>query len=103
VHIETAIESICRSNVQGEIDCGAAWNGMTHDGNEDSQEDVNSVKSLDSGRPSLALHNSSCLSTALKSDNGITLMDQQQEIQCSECNKHPIVGSSNGIEIRGFE
>lgn len=101
--IGTAIEAICSSNVQGQSDGGAAWNGVTHAGTEDSQEDVNSAKSLDSGRPSLALHNSSCPSTALESDNGITSVDQQPERHCSERNKHPAVGSSSGTESHGFE
>lgn len=101
--IGTAIEAICSSNVQGQSDGGAAWNGMTHAGTEDSQEDVNSAKSLDSGRPSLALHNSSCPSTVLEFDNGITSVDQQTERHCSERNKHPAVGSSSGTESHGFE
>eukprot|EP01018_Ginkgo_biloba_P017061 Gb_09128 [translate_table: standard] len=92
--IGTAIEAICRSNGHGQGDGGAT---------EDSQEGLNSDKSLDSGRPSLVLHGSSRPSTVQESDIGMTSVERQPDRQFSDRNKHLAVGPSSGPESQAFD
>ncbi|KAH9329441.1 hypothetical protein KI387_001549 [Taxus chinensis] len=102
--IGTPIEAYCRSKVQGQGDGGATSNSMTHPGAEDVQEGEHSAKSLDSGRPSLGLQNTSASpSSGLEFDGGTASVNQQLDGHCSERNKHLAVGPSSQTDSQGSD
>ncbi|KAG5566156.1 hypothetical protein RHGRI_001930 [Rhododendron griersonianum] len=61
-------------------------------------EGVNSDKSIDSGRPSLALHSSSCRSVVQEPETGTFDIDRNLER-----NSSLVVCSSSGLESQGYE
>ncbi|KAL6976809.1 Calpain-type cysteine protease dek1 [Sarracenia purpurea var. burkii] len=75
----------------GHLGNGAAtsWNNV---------EGINSDKSIDSGRPSLALHSSSCHSVAQELEIGTSYVDRN-----FEHNGSLVVCSSSGLESQGCE
>ncbi|XP_068636405.1 calpain-type cysteine protease DEK1-like isoform X1 [Aristolochia californica] len=93
-----AIEAICRSS---SVTCGGDggnWNNMVLGGATiSSHEGMNSDKSIDSGRPSLALRSSSCRSVIQESDVGISV-----DKHFDNSNSYAVC-SSGGLESQGCE
>lgn len=66
--------------------------------NNSNYEGINSERSMDSGRPSLALHSSSCRSVIQEPEVGTSYPDK-----CFEHNSSLLVCSSSGLESQGCE
>ncbi|XP_057954854.1 calpain-type cysteine protease DEK1 [Malania oleifera] len=74
------------------------WNNVVLCGTASSHEGINSEKSIDSGRPSLALHSSSCRSVVQEPEVGIPFADRNYDH-----NSSLVVCSSSGLESQGYE
>ncbi|OVA06359.1 Peptidase C2 [Macleaya cordata] len=96
-HHSNGVEAICRSTSHCTGD-GSNWNNVVLGGTTSSHEGINSDKSIDSGRPSLALRSSSCRSVLQESEAGLTLADKHLDHSSSF-----IVCSSGGLESQGCE
>ncbi|XP_047258849.1 calpain-type cysteine protease DEK1-like [Capsicum annuum] len=68
---------------------GSTWNNI---------EGINSDKSIDSGRPSLALHSSSCRSVVQEPEVGSSYVDKNLEH-----NSSLVVCSSSGLKSQGSD
>lgn len=66
--------------------------------NNSNYEGINSERSMDSGRPSLALHSSSCRSVIQEPEVGTSYPDK-----CFDHNSSLLVCSSSGLESQGCE
>lgn len=94
----------CGSSIKrsSSADAGHLGNGAapcTSDVNHwNNVEGVNSENSIDSGRPSLALHSSSCQSVAQEPEVGLLNADRNLE-----CHGSLVNCSSSGLESQGFE
>ncbi|KAI3924358.1 hypothetical protein MKW98_032559 [Papaver atlanticum] len=96
-NLSNGVEATCTSTSQCTVD-GSNWNNVVLGGTSGSHEGINSDKSIDSGRPSLALRSSSCRSVVQDSEVGMTPADKQLERSSSF-----IVCSSGGLESQGCE
>lgn len=85
-HISNIMEASSRSAAQGTADA-INWNGLCR--TTSSQEGINSDKSIDSGRPSLALRSSSCRSVVQEHEVGTSFADK--------------ICSSSGLDSQGCE
>ncbi|KAJ4971714.1 hypothetical protein NE237_004813 [Protea cynaroides] len=88
------IDAACRSAI-GEP---SSWNNVVLGATASSHERINSDKSIDSGRPSLAFRSSSCRSIVQESQAGATVVDNNLDRNSSF-----LVGSSGVPEILGCE
>ncbi|KAK1309862.1 hypothetical protein QJS10_CPA08g01351 [Acorus calamus] len=93
----SAIETMCRSNVQCAGD-GANWNNVVLGRANSCRDGVISDKSIDSGRMSLALRSSSCRSVIQESEVGMAFADKHYER-----NNSFVICSSGGLESQGCE
>ncbi|KAI4317449.1 hypothetical protein L6164_025316 [Bauhinia variegata] len=75
---------------------GSNWHNLSQTAS--LQEGMNSDKSIDSGRPSLALHSSSCRSVAQEHEAGTSSADRN-----FDHNNSMMVGSSSGLESQGCD
>ncbi|XP_010257664.1 PREDICTED: calpain-type cysteine protease DEK1 [Nelumbo nucifera] len=91
------IETISRSTTLCAGDA-SSWNNAILGRTASSHEGINSDKSMDSGRPSLALRSSSCRSVVQESEVAITSVDKQFDHTNSF-----VVCSSGGLESQGCE
>lgn len=74
------------------------WNNVVLCRTASSHEGINSDKSIDSGRPSLAMRSSSCRSVVQEPDVGASVADKNYDNNCSL-----VVCSSSGLESQGWE
>ena len=94
----------CASSVKrsSSAEVGHLGNGAVHctgDANSwNNVEGINSDKSVDSGRLSLALHSSSCHSVVQEAETGTSYVDRNYEH-----NSSLVVCSSSGLESQGCE
>ncbi|XP_042517382.1 calpain-type cysteine protease DEK1-like [Macadamia integrifolia] len=88
------IDAGCRT-AMGET---SNWNNVVLGTTASSHEGINSDKSIDSGRPSLALRSSSCRSVVQESEVGATYTDKH-----FDHNSSFLVGFSGGLESLGCE
>ncbi|PSS14492.1 Calpain-type cysteine protease [Actinidia chinensis var. chinensis] len=94
----------CASSVKrsSSAEVGHLGNGAVHctgDANSwNNVEGINSDKSADSGRPSLALHSSSCHSVVQEAETGTSYVDRNYEH-----NSSLVACSSSGLESQGCE
>ncbi|PSR95355.1 Calpain-type cysteine protease [Actinidia chinensis var. chinensis] len=94
----------CASSVKrsSSAEVGHLGNGAVHctgDANSwNNVEGINSDKSVDSGRLSLALHSSSCHSVVQEAETGTSYVDRNYEH-----NNSLVVCSSSGLESQGCE
>ncbi|KAG2675265.1 hypothetical protein I3843_13G154700 [Carya illinoinensis] len=93
-HLGNVIEA---SRAQCTVD-GANWNNVVLCRTASSQEGINSDKSIDSGRPSLAFRSSSCRSVVQDPEVGTSFVDKNIEPTSSL-----MVCSSSGLESQGCE
>ncbi|KAF8395994.1 hypothetical protein HHK36_017605 [Tetracentron sinense] len=96
-HLGNGIEAICRSTVQCTGDT-SSWNNVVLGGTTSSHEGIVSDKSIDSGRPSLALRSSSCRSVVQEPEVGTAFADKH-----FDHNSSFMVCSSGGLESQGCE
>lgn len=89
------IEASNRSTTQCPVDANN-WNNVLC--RTSSHEGINSDKSLESGRPSLALHSSSCRSVIQEPEVGTSFTDKN-----FDHNNSLIICSSSGLESQGCE
>ncbi|CAK9163182.1 unnamed protein product, partial [Ilex paraguariensis] len=95
---------VCGSSVKrsSSAEVGHLGNGTTHcigDANSwNNVEGINSDKSIDSGRPSTALHSSSCRSIIQEAEVGTSYADRN-----FDHNGSLVVCSSSGLESQGCE
>lgn len=75
------------------------WNNAVICGTGSSYEGINSDKSIDSGRPSLAVRSSSCRSVVQEPEVGILLADKFVD----HSNPHLGVCSSSNLDSQGYE
>ncbi|GKV30284.1 hypothetical protein SLEP1_g39111 [Rubroshorea leprosula] len=91
--LSNVIEGGCQSMLECTVDTNN-WNSVAMCPTTSSQEGINSEKSIDSGRPSLALHSSSCRSVI-----------QEREVGIADKNFEPsnslVVCSSSGLDSQG--
>lgn len=76
---------------------GSNWNNVLSK-SASLQEGINSDKSIDSGRPSLALHSSSCHSAVQEPEGGISCADRN-----SDPNNSLVICSSGCLESHGCD
>jgi hypothetical protein len=96
-HLGNVIEASSRSMAQCTVD-GGNWNNVVLCRTASSQEGINSDKSIDSGRPSLALRSSSCRSVVQEPEVGTSFADKNVDHTSSL-----VVCSSSGLESQGCE
>jgi len=96
-HLGNVIEASSRSMAQCTVD-GGNWNNVVLCRTASSQEGINSDKSIDSGRPSLALRSSSCRSVVQEPEVGTLFADKNVDHTSSL-----VVCSSSGLESQGCE
>ncbi|KAL5708598.1 Calpain-type cysteine protease dek1 [Ranunculus cassubicifolius] len=96
-HLGLATEPFSRSTTQGTGEV-SSWNNVVLGATASSHEGINSDKSVDSARPSLALRSSSCRSVVQETEMGICLVDKQFEAHSSV-----LVSTSGGSETQGCE
>ncbi|XP_035546062.1 calpain-type cysteine protease DEK1-like isoform X2 [Juglans regia] len=96
-HLGNVIEVSSRSMAQCTV-YGGNWNNVSLGQNASSQEGMNSDKSMDSGRPSLALRSSSCRSVVQEPEVGTSFADKNVEPTSTM-----VVCSSSGLESQGCE
>ncbi|KAF8398577.1 hypothetical protein HHK36_017508 [Tetracentron sinense] len=96
-HLGIGIESICRSTTHCTGDT-SSWNNVVLGGTASSHEGIISDKSIDSGRPSLALRSSSCRSVIQEPEVGTAFADKHFDHSSSY-----MVCSSGGLENQGCE
>ncbi|KAE8036931.1 hypothetical protein FH972_009562 [Carpinus fangiana] len=96
-HLGNVIEASSRSMAQCTVD-GGNWNNVVLCRTASSQEGINSDKSIDSGRPSLALRSSSCRSVVQEPEVGTSFADKNVDHASSL-----VVCSSSGLESQGCE
>ncbi|KAL0000054.1 hypothetical protein SO802_019656 [Lithocarpus litseifolius] len=96
-HLGNVIEASGRSMAQCTVD-GGSWNNVVLCRTASSQEGINSDKSIDSGRPSLALRSSSCRSVIQEAEIGTSCADKNVDHTSSL-----MVCSSSGLESQGCE
>ncbi|CBI16540.3 hypothetical protein VitviT2T_007725 [Vitis vinifera] len=94
-HLGNVIETSSRSAAQC-IGDASNWNNVMY-GTASSHEGINSDKSIDSGRPSLALRSSSCRSVAQEPEAGGSTDKNFDHNSCL------VVCSSSGLESQGYE
>ena len=94
-HLGNVIETSSRSTAPCIGDAGN-WNNVMY-GTTSSHEGINSDKSIDSGRPSLALRSSSCRSVAQEPEAGGS---NDKNVDHNSC---LVVCSSSGLESQGYE
>lgn len=94
-HLGNVIETSSRSAAQC-IGDASNWNNVMY-GTASSHEGINSDKSIDSGRPSLALRSSSCRSVAQEPEAGGSTDKNFDHNSCL------LVCSSSGLESQGYE
>lgn len=97
-HLGNVVESTSKSGpaAQCTVD-GNNWNGVLCRVGS-SQEGINSDKSMDSGRPSLALRSSSCRSIIQEPDAAMSFVDKS-----FDQNSSLVVCSSSGLDSQGCE
>ena len=96
-HLGNVIEASGRSMAQCTVD-GSSWNNVVLCRTASSQEGINSDKSIDSGRPSLALRSSSCRSVIQEAEIGTSCADKNVDHTSSL-----MICSSSGLESQGCE
>lgn len=96
-HLVNVIEASGRSITQCATD-GSNWNNVVFCRTASSQEGINSDKSIDSGRPSLALRSSSCRSVVQEPEVGTLFTDKNVDHTNSL-----VVCSSSGLESQCYE
>ncbi|PIA53983.1 hypothetical protein AQUCO_00900510v1 [Aquilegia coerulea] len=89
-------EPMSRSTTHGTGEV-CSWNNVLLGGTGSSHEGINSDRSIDSARPSLALRSSSCRSVQ-ETDMGVALADKH-----FDPNSSFMVSSSGGLETQGCE
>ncbi|KAI3869843.1 hypothetical protein MKW98_031024 [Papaver atlanticum] len=94
-NLSNGMEATCISHCTFD---SSNWNNVVLGGTSCSHEGINSDKSIDSGRPSLALRSSSCRSVVQDFEVGMTLADKQLERS-----RYFVVCSSGGLESQGCE
>lgn len=92
-----AIEAMCRSN-SNRVGDGSNWNSVLLGRANSCRDGVNSDKSLDSGRPSVALRSSSCRSVVQDSEVALAFVEKYLDH-----NNSLVVCSSSGLESQGSE
>ncbi|KAK9169580.1 hypothetical protein Syun_001720 [Stephania yunnanensis] len=95
-HLGNVIEAISRSTTHGTGEA-SNWNNVGGCA-ASSHEGIHSDKSIDSGRPSLAIRSSSCHSVFQETEVGLALADKQFDL-----NNSYLVSSSGGLESQGCE
>ncbi|KAK6936992.1 Peptidase C2, calpain, catalytic domain [Dillenia turbinata] len=96
-HLGSGVETTSRSTAHGLGDL-SNWNSAAFCGVASSHEGINSDKSFDSGRPSIALHSSSCRSVLQDAEVGLPYADKT-----FDHNNSLVVCSSSGLESQGCE
>ncbi|GAB4835104.1 Calpain-type cysteine protease dek1 [Ancistrocladus abbreviatus] len=96
-HLGNGIEAVSRNMVQGTGDAGS-WNNAILCRTASSHDGITSDKSVDSGRPSLALRSSSCRSVVQDPDVGTSFAEKNFGHDNSL-----LVCSSSGLESQGYE
>ncbi|KAK9123371.1 hypothetical protein Sjap_012973 [Stephania japonica] len=95
-HLGNGIDAISRSTTHGTGEA-SNWNNVGGCA-ASSHEGIHSDKSIDSGRPSIAIRSSSCRSVVQETEVGLALADKQFDPSNSY-----LVSSSGGIESQGCE
>ena len=94
-HLGHGIEIISR--MQDTTGDAGSWNNATMYQTTSSHEGLNSDKSMDSGRPSLVLHSSSCRFVVQDPDVGLSFAEKSFD-------QNSMVGYfSGGLESQGYE
>jgi hypothetical protein len=96
-HLGNVIEASGRSMAQCTVD-GGTWHNVVLCRTASSQEGINSDKSIDSGRPSVALRSSSCRSVIQEPEIGTSFADKNVDHTSTL-----MVCSSSGLESQGCE
>ncbi|KAK6925768.1 Peptidase C2, calpain, catalytic domain, partial [Dillenia turbinata] len=96
-HLGSGVETTSRSTAHCLGDPNN-WNSAAFCGVASSHEGINSDKSIDSGRPSIALHSSSCRSVVQDAEVGLPYADKT-----FDHNNSLVVCSSSGLESQGCE
>ncbi|XP_038698784.1 calpain-type cysteine protease DEK1-like isoform X2 [Tripterygium wilfordii] len=89
------VEGNSRSTMQCTVDV-SNWNNAIFCRNGSSHEGINSDKSTDSGRPSLAIRSSSCRSVVQESESGMSFPDK-----IFEQNSSLVVCPGTGLDSQG--
>ncbi|GAB2286981.1 Calpain-type cysteine protease dek1 [Dionaea muscipula] len=96
-HLGHGIDALSRNAVQCTSDI-AGWNNAVLCRDTSSHEGINSDKSMDSGRPSIAFRSSSCRSMVQDPDIGTSCAEKN----CGHDNTM-VVCTSGGFESQGYE
>lgn len=96
-HLGNIIEASSRSAAQCSVDV-TTWNNGVLCRAASSHEGINSDKSMDSGRPSLALCSSSCRSVVQEPEAGTSFVDKNYDQ-----NNSLVVCNSSGLDSQGCD
>ncbi|XP_031284367.1 calpain-type cysteine protease DEK1 [Pistacia vera] len=96
-HLGNIIEASGQSTAQCIVDA-SNWNNGLFCRNASSHEGIHSDKSMDSGRPSIALRSSSCRSVVQEPEAGTSFADKNYDQ-----NNSLVVCSSSGLDSQGCE
>lgn len=96
-HLGNIIEASSRSAAQCSVDV-STWNNGVLCRTASSHEGINSDKSMDSGRPSLALCSSSCRSVVQEPEAGTSFVDKNYDQ-----NNSLVVCNSSGLDSQGCD
>ncbi|KAI9194919.1 hypothetical protein LWI28_010135 [Acer negundo] len=96
-HLGNIIDASSQNTAQCTVDV-SHWNHGVLCRTASSHEGINSDKSMDSGRPSLALRSSSCRSVVQEPEAGTSIADKSYDQ-----NNSLVVCSSSGLDSQGCE